>query len=683
MGQALWHRHLLVGSALGFLFSVPALLRAVGEQAASWQAALLSAIFSSVFAALFISATTASSFALLSFSPRFRLSALRVSAVVGALSTALYVLLRGTAEAWVLSSGSSLNLGTIEFVRASFGQLAGPVLVEYAPLTLMLCCLVVGFSVPVFLYLARPVGGCKRPFRILGRGVASALALVALVRGLSTPGLAQQSGLSRTADLALIASAAARAEEQRQLEERARRLGVVIPRGKRLTSGDLWEKAVSRLEGPRPNVVIVMMESVGIDHLGYSGYRRPVTPELDRIAEGSLRFRQARSTATHSNYAQMAALSSLFPRRFSGFDAYKRLDYPRVLWHDFLTAIGYRTATYSSQDETWQGMLRFQTTDTKTEYHHSGTYEGKRIRMGSEEIVPDEVTVTRAIQWIEHTQGPFGLYVNLQSTHFPYRVPAGAPAPYQPTRPTRGKFHYLNYPEKDVPVVINRYDNALSYVDTQIGRLYSFLERTSRLDDTIFIVTSDHGESFGENGLVTHGRSLFEEEARVPLLVHYPKAVRPGDDDRLASTLDLLPTLGTLLDVPPHPAFQGTSLLEERDPRRPVFMNIQGMKSGDAVVCGRYKFVLNRSAETEALYDLESDPKEETNLALEKPDVTDKLKTLLRAQMRVQMRYHSPSDDSVRTKYYAPRFGACPGLDGEHLPEDVADTSDLHAAAGL
>src|SRR5690606_4479216 len=142
-----------------------------------------------------------------------------------------------------------------------------------------------------------------------------------------------------------------------------------------------------------PNVVLLMLESVGVNHLGYMGYERSVTPELDRIAARSRRYRNARSTASHSNYAQMAVLSSLFPRRFSGFDAYTRLDYPRFLWHDFLTAFGYRTVTHSSQDETWQGMLRFQSTGTPTEYHHARTYDGKRIRMGSEKIVPDEVTV--------------------------------------------------------------------------------------------------------------------------------------------------------------------------------------------------------------------------------------------------------------------------------------------------
>lgn len=684
MAQVLWQRHLLIGGLVGLVLSFPALLRASDDGAVSWQGSVLSAIFSGVLASLLVSAGAVSTFAVCSLFTALKRAALRASAVVGALLTLLYAGLRGTAEAFRISSGAPVNLGTLEFVQASFSQLAGPVLVEYAPLALVLAIFVLGLSAFVYWVLSRPLEGARRPGEIVGRGVLSFVMLLGLLFTLTSPGLAQASGLNRTADLALMASIAFRAEERAEIEEKARRLGVEVPRGAPLADGDLWRKAARHLAGPRPNVVLVMMESVGIDHVGYHGYARPTTPSLDRIAAGSRRFLNARTTATHSNYAQMAALSSLFPRRYSGFDAYKRLDYPRFLWHDFLATFGYETATHSSQDETWQGMLRFQTTETETQFHHSLTYEGKPMRMGAEKVVPDEITVTRAIQWLERTEGPFGLYVNLQSTHFPYRVPPGAPEPYQPTRPTKGKFHYLDYPASDVPVVKNRYDNALSYVDKQIGRLFLYLEKSGRLENTVFIVTSDHGESFGENGLVTHGRSLFEEEARVPLLIHFPHAVPAGDDHRLASTLDVLPTVASLMAVLSHPSFQGASLLGEGDPSRPVFLNIQGMKSAEAVICGSYKFVSSRSAESEALYNIELDPRETKNLLTELPEVSDKLKTLLRAQMQTQMRYYSPQDTSLRTTRFAPRLASCPALEEDFIPDLKNDSpAAIHAAAAL
>src|SRR5690606_3608659 len=158
-----------------------------------------------------------------------------------------------------------------------------------------------------------------------------------------------------------------------------------------------------------------------------------------------------------------------------------------------LNQLGYRTATYSSQDETWQGMLRFQKTGSPTTFHHSGTYEGQHLQMGSERIVPDEVTASRAIQWMEQHAGPLGLYLNFQSTHFPYKIPPAAARRFQPDTITAGRVHFLDYPADQRSRVLNRYDNALGYVDAQVGRIYDYLIRSGRLENTLLIVVSDHG----------------------------------------------------------------------------------------------------------------------------------------------------------------------------------------------
>lgn len=495
-----------------------------------------------------------------------------------------------------------------------------------------------------------------------------------LLLALTTPRMAETGGLRRTADLALLGSVGARLAVNEMIDNQIAHGELPIPAGPRRAAGELWSSGVSYMTGPRPNVVLIMMESVGLSHLGYEGYKRPVTPHLDRIARESLRFRQARTTATHSNYAQMAVISSLFPRRFSGLDTYRKLNYPRVLWHDLLAQLNYQTATFSSQDETWQGMIRFQQTETATEFHHAATYEGEKVRMGSESIVPDEVTARRAIAWMSKQEDPFGIYLNFQSTHFPYRVPPGTKKPFVPDMPTRGKFHYLKYPKSDRPAVINRYDNALRYVDAQIGRIYEYLRDSEQLESTILIVTSDHGELFWDHGMVTHGRSLFDAEARVPLLIHAPGRIDAADDVSPVSTLDVLPTLSGLLDVPAHPAFQGVDLLsEERDSRRPVFMNIQGMKSHDAVVCQDAKLIKKRGTGEMLFFDLKSDPGETTNLVSRRSGDAELLYGVLSAQMRAQLAYHARDNQLSRDERYAPRFVSCPELtDGAKVTAQVS-----------
>jgi arylsulfatase A-like enzyme len=426
-----------------------------------------------------------------------------------------------------------------------------------------------------------------------------------------------------------------------------------------LEASEAWG-AVARENGARHNVVLVMLEAVAPSHVGYLGYGRDTTPHLDRIAEKSRRMTRAYSTATHSNYAQMAVLSSLFPRRGQALDMYHRLDYPRVLLHDLAHSLGHASATISSQDETWQGMLRFQRTATPVHYVHALDHVGERLDIGTEQIVPDHVTAERAVRWIGEQRGPFSLYVNFQSTHFPYVVPRGHPKRFAPDAP-KGVFNYVSWSESDREAIVNRYDNALAYVDAQVGALYDALDERGLLDDTVFVVTSDHGEMFFEHGVVTHGRTLFDGEARVPLLVHHPSALEPGDDDAPVSTLDVLPTIVDLLELPPHPALQGTSFAHRRDeggPRPAVFLNIQGWTQLEAIVCEPFKLVHDPGTGRAWLYDLERDPGETRDLATDRPDVAEALRATLAAQVEAQLAYHASV--GMKTSRFAPRMLPCP-----------------------
>jgi len=430
-------------------------------------------------------------------------------------------------------------------------------------------------------------------------------------------------------------------------------------------AGAVWRKAAAGTPGPRPNVILLMLESVGTHHLGYAGYERDTTPHLDRIAVESRRFSRVWSTATHSNYAQMGVLSSLFPRRGAALDMYQRLDYPRYLLHDVSHELGYVTGTISSQDETWQGMLRFQQSGAYDYYFHALDHQGAHLDTGTENIVPDEITVAHALSWIDEgaKNRPFSLYVNLQSTHWPYPIPDDAARPFLPDTIHKAA-SYASWSRDDLEAIQNRYDNALSYVDEQIGELIFGLEERGILDETILVVTADHGELFQEHGLVTHGRSLYDGEARVPLLVRYPKTVAPGDDDRMASTMDVLPTLIDVLELPPYPGHQGETLLATREETasrgaRAIFINMQGWRHAEGVICWPWKLVVEGTASR--LYDLERDPGEMIDRWPEAPRVGADLATLLRAQMAAQMRYHAP-ESSRRLERFAPNMLRCPTL---------------------
>jgi arylsulfatase A-like enzyme len=427
-------------------------------------------------------------------------------------------------------------------------------------------------------------------------------------------------------------------------------------------------------------VLLIVLESVAERYLGYAGGPASLSPSIDALAKDSLRMRRTWTTATHSNYAQMAILSSLFPRRGLGLDTYDRLDYPRVLLHDVAHAHGYATATISSQDESWQGMARFQDTGTPTTFVDARAPGRARVDIGTEKIAADHETATRAIEWMQRQRGRWSLYVNFQSTHFPYALPRGVRRPYRPHAADSSELKYLSYPSSLRSVAINRYKNALAYVDHQVGRLVQWLRASGQLDDTLIVLTSDHGELFFEHGLVTHGRTLFEEEARVPLLLHWPGRIEPQASRRPSSTLDVLPTIVDAMGLPPHPAHQGRSLLpasandspksdaaaspgllEPRQADRAVLLNIQGLRGVEGVVCWPYKLTRDWSSGRLSLYDLATDPGERRNRATDRPEQAQALRGLLQDFMLAQDDYHR-EEGVVRLQRFAPPIPRCPSF---------------------
>jgi hypothetical protein len=409
----------------------------------------------------------------------------------------------------------------------------------------------------------------------------------------------------------------------------------------------------------RPNVLFLVIESLSRGHVGAYGYPRPVTPNIDAIAADGLAWEEIRSTSSLSSYAQLAILSSLDPRRGPHLQTYTNLDYPRVLLHDALVPLGWRAGVISSQNEDWGGMRRFLQTGTPLDFWDVHDHPGPYMGEGGDKKVPDRFTIDEAITWTAREPGrPWALYVNLQRTHYPYHPPE-TPGPFQPADPGPG-FAFLSWPSSQREAVVNRYDNALLDLDTQIGRLVGELQRRGDWDRTLVVLTSDHGELLEGGERVGHGKFLDEEELRVPLILRLRGRLAVGRSAVPGSHLDVLPTVARLLGLPPHPAWQGTSLLDPERPRsRPIFATLQGLKNVDVVLCWPRKLVADWNGGHAALHDLRVDPGERQDLAAAQPEVTDALSLLLARHITSQVRYHEPRD-STRQRQFAPRLLDCP-----------------------
>jgi arylsulfatase A-like enzyme len=567
-------------------------------------------------------------------------------------------------------SGTYLTTGAVSFSLNSSEHFWHAAVGTYWRWALFLIVVLLGFAALIVRWLspaAKPPIRAVPPTKILIAGVAVSLLLGLLYARRAEARFTRRMFVSGPL-VALVSSLDASADfELARTSNRPAAIGapLAVP-GPPLANGDVWLQAAKAATGPRPNVILLMLESVTPSHMGVHGYERDTTPTLDALAKSGLNMTRAWTTATHSNYAQMAILSSLFPRRGHGLDQYTRLDYPRVLFHDVLHQLGYQTATISSQDENWQGMRRFQSTSTPHFFWFSESFTGEHLDTGTEKIVPDEATTDVVLDWLSRTSfdEPWALYINFQATHFPYLSPAGARRPWQPSEPNASTFNYLRYPEAERDIVVNRYDNTLAYVDDQVERIRRYLELSGELDNTLWIVTSDHGESFFDKGLVTHGKTLYEFESRVPLFFSLPGSIEPEQRDEPVSNMDVMPTLIDLLGLPPHPAFQGRSFLEP-DPesvgRHGVYINIQGLRFADGLVCWPYKLILDRTDSQQYLFDLSRDPKEERNLLLDEPEITHRLADTLRLQLLAQLDYHREGSPALSQRYQ-PRLRPCPEL---------------------
>lgn len=422
----------------------------------------------------------------------------------------------------------------------------------------------------------------------------------------------------------------------------------------------------------RWNVVVLMLESVSFDRLFGPAARPESTPHLRALAAQSVLFRRAWAVSTHSDYAQTSILASLFPKKSDQHDYFYWISYPRALPWDVLAPFGWRSAVFSTQNEKWGNMIGFLDSPRLELLRHAPDFPGAPRRgEGSETKIFEEAAVDAFLDWVREEPGrPFVAYLNFQATHYPYVWPDSFTPPYGPA-PIDFPATFLDYPEDKVPVMLDRFHNALAYVDQNVGAVVAGLRDAERWEETALLVVADHGEAFFEHSIPTHGTSLLDEQLRVPMLLRLP-GVAPRVVHEPVSTLDAIPSLYAALGLPRAPELQGSA--ELLDPgydgaRRPLFFTIQGMTREDGLLLDGWKRIVNYDRREGALYDLLNDPGETANLVLHQPQRVAELDLRL--------------DDFLarQTGYYRER-GWRAGWGPPSLAEPVARTPPPAAAAG-
>jgi arylsulfatase A-like enzyme len=384
--------------------------------------------------------------------------------------------------------------------------------------------------------------------------------------------------------------------------------------------------------GPRPDIVLLVVDTLRADHLGSYGYTRRTSPHLDALAADSLRFTRAFSSAPWTTPAVAALLTSRHPSSLGITNVQSPLPRDVVLLPEMLQEAGYRTGAFVSHSfvsEKWGFARGFDTFDESNVKGHLATTSPRLVDL--------------AIRWIddlEPTDSPFFLLVHFFDPHFVYLEQPGfafggvEPSYHGPVHsgalPSRLAEAPGGLDDADLRELERLYDSEIAVTDRAIGRLLDHLRAKGLYDSALVVATADHGEEFLDHGALDHAKTLYDELMNVPLLVKLP-GVEPTRVDRSVALVDVLPTIADWLDVEPPAETRGVSLLGRDDTPRPIFLETQRLRRLRGVVLGNLKLIVDLDSGEVELFDLASDPDERSNLSAGRPEQVRTLRRLVDA----------------------------------------------------
>ncbi len=400
------------------------------------------------------------------------------------------------------------------------------------------------------------------------------------------------------------------------------------------------------------NVLIILIESLRPDVLKAFGSNKSIMPALDEFVSKSAVYSNMYTQSSHSDYADMCPLSSHYPLRSIEHHYYpENPTYPRVMIYDILKLNGYRTAVISSQNEHWGNMYNYLRTGNIDHFYHSDNAAGyesnrsdgvfhdwsKKFSMSGK--IDDSKTVGEAIRWIKNSEKPFFIYMNLQNSHFPYRVPPDYPKKFKPFE-IGFPFAFGRFPKEKKYIVKNRYWNSLNYMDSKLKILFDYLKKNGKLENTVIAITGDTGQAFYEHGFAAHAGPLYNEVMKVPFILYTPGG-KYTVSDKLAQHIDISPTILGIMGMKKHSSFQGVDLNSEKISSRPVFMVVQTMVTKQiGIVMNNWKLIKDLNMDISYLYNLEKDPLEKNDLHWKQPEKTRLLEERLDLWYRTQIEYY-------------------------------------------
>jgi len=473
-----------------------------------------------------------------------------------------------------------------------------------------------------------------------------------------------------------------------------------------------------------PNVILIVMDAVRADHLSCYGHHRKTSPNIDKLAKEGVLFERAFSAAEWSYPSHASIFTGKYPSYHKTMGKDISLHEENMTIAEILGSIGYETIGISSNIllSPINGFSKgFQNYIVREDPHEivsliKGSVKDfiRTLIYGFDWYTHKNVETIKKVLKKRNQSRPFFLFCNFYNCHAEYDPPRpykkrfcsslsepplygvkyiskkmlghtgekirGSALDVQKLNLIASEYGHFAYVAGGIPVseeewevIKSWYDGGISYLDYHIGELIRFLQHEGIFEDTFLIITSDHGDNFGEHGLAGHQFCLYDSLLHVPLIMVYPKVIPKGIRiSSLVSTIDIFPTILDVLNIKGcHNDIQGKSLFPFEDRKVHDFICAECGESITSIPtnsvrfqqlrpklkpydkgfkCLRtelYKYIVSAD-QNEELYDIQKDPLEKVNIASKHPDKTKYFRQQL--ENTIDISFFGPKEFSEKEK---------------------------------
>lgn len=424
------------------------------------------------------------------------------------------------------------------------------------------------------------------------------------------------------------------------------------------------------------NIILLTIDALRADYLGFMGYNDNISPNLDRIAKNSISFNQAISTAPGTRGSFSSLFTSTYPLMYGG---YERLTKHKTPIAKILREKGYYTAGFHAnaflsryygynrgfnkfedyidkRGERGKKSLKSKIKNTLKGVVSKNRFVYDRVKeiyniltqsdiSSAERINTDGLNLLHSVK----SNSPLFLWLHYMDVHSPWIIPSDYRdiGSWKTQRLGARRKGFIQRGERisenDVEKLKLLYKNAISYADEKLGEFVKELNDLGLLDNSTLIITADHGESFLDHGKLGHPTQLYDEVLHVPLII-YDKQLEVKEVEDQVSMINLAPTIANLAGIK-YSRFLGKSLLETDEEEYAISEVSHGKnqridlnKRLTSVRTKKWKYILNERDSREELYNLECDPKETENLIKTEKEKASTLRSVVEQHIKMEER---------------------------------------------